>query len=288
MIGNRLITCFNSLSSISNVTLRSLDKAHSSNGLSVLGCCQATGILPGASRSPSFLGAVTSQTMPLHQQRSFSTSHTNFHVPPNRDRPFIDYYMPRIKIRKARKCADPVPKPHRFRDIQRSWNLREIPQEEEARELHNQLAPAVVEKVNKQLEEGRAGRLFAVVSVGGKQHLVKTEDIIVMEGNYPLKLGEVIRLQKVLAMGGRDFTLLGRPILPVDQAFVEATVIEKTFSHTKIWFLTKPRKNIRVTRFIREPLTYMRINSVCVLNKVDDLPDVRGVEGKVFGNKGRE
>ena len=56
---------------------------------------------------------------------------------------------------------------------------------------------AVVEAVNEQLTEGKAGRLFAVVYLMGKQVLVKTEDLIVVEGYWAPQLGEVIRLEKV-------------------------------------------------------------------------------------------
>ncbi|XP_018007915.1 39S ribosomal protein L21, mitochondrial isoform X2 [Hyalella azteca] len=99
--------------------------------------------------------------------------------------------------------------------------------------------------VNKQLEEGQASRLFAVVHIMGKQFLVKAEDIVVVTGHWPPKLGESIRLEKVLVIGGRDFSLVGRPLLPLHQAYVDATVVEKTLSHTKIWFKTIPRGNFR-------------------------------------------
>ncbi|XP_018026931.1 39S ribosomal protein L21, mitochondrial-like, partial [Hyalella azteca] len=117
-------------------------------------------------------------------------------VPPKRDRPYIDQFVPNIKIKQARKTASPSPQPHKFRPVQRSWNLREIPSTEEGWQKHEQLSPAVTTAVNKQLEEGRAGRLFAVVHVMGKQFLVKAEDIVVVTGHWPPKLGESIRLEK--------------------------------------------------------------------------------------------
>ena len=47
-------------------------------------------------------------------------------------------------------------------------------------------------------------------------------------------LGQRIRLEKVLLVGSKDFTLIGRPFLPRDQISVEATVVEKTLTHKKV------------------------------------------------------
>ena len=47
-------------------------------------------------------------------------------------------------------------------------------------------------------------------------------------------IGQRIRLEKVLLVGSKDFTLIGRPFLPRDQISVEATVVEKTLTHKKV------------------------------------------------------
>ena len=59
-----------------------------------------------------------------------------------------------------------------------------------------------------------------------------------------LYIGQRIRLEKVLLVGSKDFTLIGRPFLPRDQISVEATVVEKTLTHKKVnhW------RNIKTTR----------------------------------------
>lgn len=41
---------------------------------------------------------------------------------------------------------------------------------------------------------------------------------------------------KVLLVGGKDFTLVGRPLMDDGLVRVEATVIEKTLSYTKLHF----------------------------------------------------
>lgn len=49
-------------------------------------------------------------------------------------------------------------------------------------------------------------------------------------------------------VGGKDFTLLGCPLLDPDLVRVEATVIEKTLSHTKLKFRMLKRQNYRRMR----------------------------------------
>ena len=55
----------------------------------------------------------------------------------------------------------------------------------------------LVEKVNRQVLSGEAGRLFAVVHLGGLQRKVTTEDILVVHSHYEADIGERIRLNKV-------------------------------------------------------------------------------------------
>ena len=106
----------------------------------------------------------------------------------------------------------------------------------------------VISKVNSQISSTTHGRLFAVIHVGGKQLRVTDGDLIMVEGVSPTNVGDVLRLEKVLLVGSKDFTLLGRPILRPDLVRIEATVVEKSLSHTKTHFKKKRRKQ------------YMRIN----------------------------
>ena len=53
-------------------------------------------------------------------------------------------------------------------------------------------------------------------------------------------------------MGGRDFSVVGRPLLPLSSAFVEACVVEKKLSHTTIWYKkthAKPNKMLCELRY---------------------------------------
>lgn len=102
--------------------------------------------------------------------------------------------------------------------------------------------------MNNQIESNTHGRLFAIVHLGGKQRRVTDGDLVMIEGAHPTQVGDIIRAEKVLLLGSKDFTLLGRPILRPDLVRVEATVVEKSLTHTNTYFKKKRRKN------------YMRIN----------------------------
>lgn len=103
----------------------------------------------------------------------------------------------------------------------------------------------VIAEINNQIATEKAGRLFAVVHLCGKQFKVTTNDIIVVQGYWPPNPGDKLLLEKVLLVGGTDFSLVGKPILSKELVSVDATVIEKTFSTTKTHFRFKPRKQYR-------------------------------------------
>ena len=102
-----------------------------------------------------------------------------------------------------------------------------------------------IEKVNSQIKSNSHGRLFAVIHFAGKQRRVTDGDLIMIEAAHPANVGDVIRAEKVLLLGSRDFTLLGRPLLRPDLVRVEATVVEKSLTHTKTVFRNRRRKNTR-------------------------------------------
>ncbi|XP_033741471.1 39S ribosomal protein L21, mitochondrial-like [Pecten maximus] len=122
----------------------------------------------------------------------------------------------------------------------------------------------VVDLVNETLVTEDLGRLFAVVQVAGKQRKVTTEDMIIVEANFPPTVGDRIRLEKVILVGGKDFTLLGTPMLSRQQVCVEATVIEKTLSHYKVNFGYRRRHRRSHFRLVRNQQTVLLINSINV------------------------
>lgn len=75
------------------------------------------------------------------------------------------------------------------------------------------------------------------MAIAGKQFKVTNNDLIMIKTPfYGTDVGDRVQLQKVLLLGSSDFTIIGRPILPVHQVYVEAVVIEKTLEHPKVWY----------------------------------------------------
>ncbi|XP_026124043.1 large ribosomal subunit protein bL21m [Carassius auratus] len=127
---------------------------------------------------------------------------------------------------------------------------------------------AVVQKVNGLIEEGAFGRLFAVVHFASRQWKVTNEDLILIENHIDAACGDRIRMEKVLLVGGSDFTLVGKPLLSRDLVQVHATVIEKTESwpmvHMRFW----KRHRFQKKRIIIQPQTILRINTIDVSPKL--------------------
>lgn len=126
-----------------------------------------------------------------------------------------------------------------------------------------------MKKINEKLVKNEAGRLFAIVQVLGKQFKVTAGDLILLEGFWEPKNGDELKLNKVLLCGGQDFTLVGRPLLQPGLVDVQATVIEKSLSHTRTHFKFKKRKQYRRINFHRQLTTMLRINSIEIKEKVD-------------------
>lgn len=107
------------------------------------------------------------------------------------------------------------------------------------------LSTDVTNEINNQIAMDKIGRMFAVVQICGKQFKVTENDIIIIEGFWPPNIGDRLKLEKVLLVGSTDFTLVGRPLLNRELISVDATVIEKTLSHTKTRFRFRKRKQYR-------------------------------------------
>lgn len=111
--------------------------------------------------------------------------------------------------------------------------------------MHVVSTAEVISEINKQVSTATTSRLFAVVHICGKQFKVTENDLIVIQGYWPPNPGDQLKLEKVLLVGSTDFTLVGRPILNRELVNIDATVVEKTFSHTKTRFRMRPRKQYK-------------------------------------------
>ncbi|XP_059486430.1 large ribosomal subunit protein bL21m [Neocloeon triangulifer] len=127
---------------------------------------------------------------------------------------------------------------------------------------HRTALDETLSKINTELASNSEGRLFAQIHVCGKQFKVTAEDLVVIEGHWPPDVGDRIKLEKVMLVGAQNFTLVGKPVLPQDLVTVEATVVEKSLSHTRTFFKMWKRHNYRRIHFHRAPLTMLRINSI--------------------------
>lgn len=105
-------------------------------------------------------------------------------------------------------------------------------------------------------------KVFAVVHLAGKQFKVANNDIIMTNNKIEAKCGDMIRLEKVLAVGGRTFTLVGKPLLKRDLVNVEAMVMEKTKGEKKIAFKKKRRKGYKRWKGHRQDLSVLKIKSI--------------------------
>eukprot|EP00112_Aurelia_sp_Birch-Aquarium-sp1_P007349 Seg18.6 transcript_id=Seg18.6/GoldUCD/mRNA.D3Y31 product="39S ribosomal protein L21 mitochondrial" pseudo=true protein_id=Seg18.6/GoldUCD/D3Y31 len=103
----------------------------------------------------------------------------------------------------------------------------------------------LVEKVKKAMAEDQAfRRIFAVIHIAGRQFKVTSNDII-MINKSTAKCGDKLKLQKILMVGGREFSIIGKPLLSTDQVNIEATVLEKPQGRNVIVFKKKRRKNYK-------------------------------------------
>ncbi|CAL8362064.1 large ribosomal subunit protein bL21m [Gadus morhua] len=135
--------------------------------------------------------------------------------------------------------------------------VKSISSEEEQRQN-----TAVVQKVNSLITNEEYGRLFAVVHFASRQWKVTNEDLILIENHVAAGCGDRIRMEKVLMVGGENFTLIGRPIIGKELVRVEATVIEKTESSPKVYMQFWRRHRFQRKKIITSPQTILRINSI--------------------------
>lgn len=105
----------------------------------------------------------------------------------------------------------------------------------------------VIALVDAQIADRTYGRLFACLYFDGKQRKVAPGDLLMLNSDLGVDVGTRITLDKVTLVGGRDFTLLGRPLLPRDLVRVEATVVEKNLSKTKVTLYTKRKIRRAIT-----------------------------------------
>lgn len=101
--------------------------------------------------------------------------------------------------------------------------------------------------------------MFAIVKTGGKQYRVGVGDQITVE-RIEGDVGSEVSLTEVLAVGGTEPPLVGRPLLP--NAAVRAKIVQQPRGTKVIVFKKKRRKNYRRKRGHRQELTVLKIQEI--------------------------
>jgi len=112
------------------------------------------------------------------------------------------------------------------------------------------------------VEDEVVEKLFAVVHVGGKQWKVTCHDIVMINNRMRADVGELVRLEKVLSVGGRSGTLIGQPLLKRALVTVHAKVMEKAQGEQKISFKFKKRKGYRRWKTSRDEISVLKIKNI--------------------------
>ncbi len=101
---------------------------------------------------------------------------------------------------------------------------------------------------------------FAIVEFSGTQYKVTLDDTIVADKQANVDIGDVISLGKVLMVGSRKGTLMGRPY--IEGAKVMAAVEEISKDKKLVIFKLRRRKNSRRKKGFRRSVTVLRIQNI--------------------------
>jgi large subunit ribosomal protein L21 len=101
--------------------------------------------------------------------------------------------------------------------------------------------------------------MFAIVATSGKQFKVSEGDRILVD-RVPANVGQTVRLDSVLLLGGESKPLIGTPF--VDGAAVEATVVSHRSGDKVIVFKFEARKRHRRKTGHRQQLSELRIGAI--------------------------
>lgn len=106
-------------------------------------------------------------------------------------------------------------------------------------------------------------RLFAVIHLFGKQRLITSGDLVLTDNHLPLECGQKLLLNKCLVLGGKDFSIIGKPLVDKELFQIDATVVEKTMTDHRCSYRHTPR-NHGISKFFYYslPRTVLRINKI--------------------------
>ena len=101
--------------------------------------------------------------------------------------------------------------------------------------------------------------MYAVIKAGGHQYKVSAGDRILIDRQGGAE-GDSVTFKDILALGGGSKLAVGAPL--VQGASVEATITKQAFAPKVTIFKFKRRKNYKLKRGHKQPLTEVEIKSI--------------------------
>lgn len=101
--------------------------------------------------------------------------------------------------------------------------------------------------------------MYAVIETGGKQYKVREGDTVFVE-KLDTEEGEQVDLSRVLLISKEDDLVVGKPF--VENAKVEATVLEQGKGKKIIVYKYKAKKNYKKKQGHRQPYTKLKIDKI--------------------------
>ena len=101
--------------------------------------------------------------------------------------------------------------------------------------------------------------MYAIISTGGRQFRVSEGDRIVVD-HVPAQVGDTVRLDSVLMLGGEGQPAFGKPTL--SGAFLTATIMNHRRGDKVIVFKFQERKRRKAKRGHRQELTELKIGAI--------------------------
>jgi large subunit ribosomal protein L21 len=101
--------------------------------------------------------------------------------------------------------------------------------------------------------------MYAIISTGGRQFRVTEGDRIVVD-RLRAGVGETVRLDSVLMLGGDGQPAVGKPI--VEGAYLTATIMNHRRGDKVIVFKFQERKRRKAKRGHRQELTELKIGAI--------------------------
>ena len=101
---------------------------------------------------------------------------------------------------------------------------------------------------------------FAVICLNGRQYKVVVDDVLCVAQMKDLKVGELVEAERVLLVGTKEYTLMGRPV--VEGARVVLAVESQAKARKVIVFKKKRRKGYRRSYGHRSLQTFLRVHRI--------------------------